>query len=579
MKGNKFILFSLVLLCNFFLIFANNSAEYQKAQDQLKNRGEVYFKFYANSVEDVLKLTDVISIDNAVGNEIYAYANPKTFNEFLKTGLYYEAITPPALLGPKPVMSDYSRGPDWTKYPTFGGYKDIMEEFQTTYPEFVKLDTIGESVNGRELIIAKVSDNVEIEENEPEWFMVGATHGNETMGCMICLRIIEYLCESYTRDSRAHRILDSIEMYILPFTNPDGTYKGGDNNIQAAIRYNANGADLNRNWPRIPGAAGSTQPAEIETQLVMAWEKEHHVVMNMDYHAGVETAIYPYSSVSRRTTDDAWWRYATGVYRDLAQENGPSGYYNDCDDGICNGYADLGYVAPGTTKDWFYYFMHARGISNELTSVKLVSESNLVMYWEANLDATLAYIQLALDGIRGTVVDEVTKEGKPAKIFIDNYDSESDSSFIYADDGGGHGNYYRPILSGTYDVTYSCPGCEPKTVENISVTTGQGTVVNVELDCGSVFVDGSQAIKKSDIAILPFNSGIKVNFRNVKGIGKAAIYDISGKLIKTLLLEPGKKSVIWDGISNNSRKVSSGCYILQVKAANKAFSQSFVLSD
>lgn len=583
MKGNKFILFSLVLLCNFFLIFANNSAEYQKAQDQLKSRGEVYFKFYANSIEDVLKLVDVISIDNAIGNEIYAFANTETFNEFLKHGLYYEAVTPEHLLGPRPQMSDYSPQPDWTKYPTFAGYKNIMEEFQTTYPQFVKIDTIGESVQGRELIVAKVSANVHEEECEPEWFMMGAIHGQETTGIILSMRLIEYLCESYERDARAHRILDSIEMFILPVSNPDGTYKD-NNDIFDAVRYNANGFDLNRNWPKHP-QAGTSQNPEKETQVVMAWEKKHHIVMNLDWHGGVETAIYPYSSISRRTTDDDWWRHVTRIYADLAQENGPSGYFNDCNNGTCHGYSELGYVAIGTTKDWFYYYMHARGISNEVSSTKLLPESQLETWWNANIDAMLAYIQECLNGIRGTVVDEVTKVGKPAKIFIDNYDNASDSSFMYADADSTdpndplHGNYYRPILGGNYDVTYSCPGCDPKTVENVQVTTGQATIVNVELDCGSTFADPPQAIKKSDISILPFSSGIKINFRNVKGMRRAAIYNVSGKLIKTLVMTPGKKSIIWDGVSNNFGKVGSGCYILQVNAANKTFSQSFVLSN
>ena len=578
MKGIKTILFFLLLVGNFSLILSNNTAEYQKAQEQLESREEVYFKFYANSVEDVLKLSDVISIDKAVGNEIYAYANAKEFDAFLKHNLYYEAPTPEALLGPKPVMSDYSPKPDWTKYPTFDGYKNIMAQFETTYPEFVKVEEIGKSINGKELLVAKVSDNVELEECEPEWFLVGATHGNETMGCMICLRLIEWLCESYTRDSRAHRILDSIEMYILPFTNPDGTYRSATN-IQNAVRYNAANVDLNRNWKRVPGTAEPSQTPTQETIVVRDWEFTRHIVMNIDYHAGTETAIYPYSGISRRTVDNTWWKYVTRIYADLAQENGPSGYYDNCDNGICHGYSELGYVAQGTTKDWFYYYMHARGISNELTSRKLVYESDLEMYWEANLDATLAYIQEVLNGIRGTVVDEVTKVGLPAKVWVENHDTNQDSSFMYADSGGGHGNYYRPIYQGTYDVTYSCPGCESKTIEDISVTNGEATIVNVELDCGSTFVDAPQEIKKPDMLILPFKHGIKIYFKDLMHFGRAAIYDVNGKLIKTLSIEPGKKSILWDGISDNSGKASSGCYILQVKTGNKAFSQSFVLAN
>ena len=145
-----------------------------------------------------------------------------------------------------------------------------MYGFETTYPGLVKVTKIGESINGRDLIVAKVSDNVEEEECEPEWFLMGAIHGQETMGSIIAFRLIDYLCTNYEQDARAQRILDSIEMYILPFANPDGTYRGGNDDIFGAQRTNANGVDLNRNWPRVPGAGASQNP-EKETQVIMAF--------------------------------------------------------------------------------------------------------------------------------------------------------------------------------------------------------------------------------------------------------------------------------------------------------------------
>ena len=137
-----------------------------------------------------------------------------------------------------------------------------------------------------------------------------------------------------------------------------------------------------------------------------------------------------------------------------------------------------------------------------MTSRKLVYESDMQMYWEANLDAILAFIQEILNSIRGTVVDEVTNVGLPAKVWVENHDTNQDSSFMYADADASdpndplHGNYYRPIEEGTYDVTYSCPGCESKTVEDIVVKNGEATIVNVELDCGSTFVKNNQKIVK-----------------------------------------------------------------------------------
>ncbi len=471
-------------------------------------------------------------------------------------------------------LSDFNPQPVWDKYPTFGGYKDMLEEFQSKYPEFVRLDTIGKTQGGqgRELIIAKVSDNVEVEESEPEFFMIGGIHGNETMGSMICLRLIEYLCENFitNTDPGAQRILDSIELYILPFTNPDGTYNGGDSTVQGAIRGNSNGVDLNRNWLQINGGT-----PEDEIKLIMTWEKERHLVMAMNYTAGIETAVYPYAAFSKRTPDDEWWKHVCGIYRDLAQDNGPAGYYDDGNSGVSNGYDDLGYINTGTMVDYFYVLEHVRVMRNELTTMKLVYESDLQMYWEANRDATLAYIQEVLNGIRGTVVNEVTKAGLPAKVFVEDHDKVTDSSWVYADSAGGHGNYYRPIIEGTYDVTYSCDGCQSKTVSDIQVKSGEATIVHVELDCGTDAKMNTK-ILKDHISIISHNNGIVINVDKITTAGKAAIYDIKGKLITTISVTPGANSIIWNGLNNNAQKVGPGYYIFEIQILDQKVSLPFM---
>ncbi len=469
-------------------------------------------------------------------------------------------------------MSDYNPLPDWDKYPTFGGYKDIMDDFQTKYPEFVSLDTIGKTVQGRELIVAKVSDNVEDEECEPEFFMVGGLHGNATMGPMICMRLIEYLCENFDTDARAKRILDSIQLYILPFANPDGTYNGGDSTVHEATLANSNGVDLDKNWSQV---IVGTEPPEDEIKHLMAWEKERHLVMAMNYMASIETAMYPYADIKRKTPDDAWWKIVCGLYRDLAQQNGPSGYYDDCNDGICNGYADLGYIRLGTIMDCFYRYKHIRGMDNELTSRKLVLEANLNMYWEANLDATLAYIQEVLNGIRGTVVDQNTKDGLPAKVFVEEHDTVLDSSWVYANTAGGHGNYYRPIYEGTYEVTYSCDGCQSKTVSDIQVKNGEATIVDVELDCGTDAKMNTK-ILKDRISIISHNNGITIHINNITTAEKAAIYDIKGKLITTISVKTGTNTIMWNGLNNNAQKVGPGYYIFEIQISDKKVSLPFM---
>jgi hypothetical protein len=582
MKGLKpVLLFSLIFgIC--LQSYSEKSSTYQQALEQLEVMGELYFKFEINSSQDVFDLSDVISIDRVKSKEeVFAFANKVEFENFRKYNLDYEVLTPPCMEGPKPVMSDYSDPRplwDWTKYPTYAGTKTILEELEAAYPDKVKMFKIGESVRGRDILVIKVSANVDQTLPKAAKYFSGAPHGNETAGTMSVLQMTEWLCENYSTDPQAKEILDSMEVWINPWHNPDGTYYGGNNDISRARRLNINGIDLNRNYPKVPGAGTSMTP-EQEHKVQQKFAEEHHCVMVTDFHAGVETAIYPYSAISRRTPDDRWWKYVCRVYADLAQADGPTGYYDGCDDGICNGYADLGYVAKGTTKDWYYYYEHIRGISNEYTNVKFVPENQLVSYWNYNRRALLAYTLEARNGIRGFVMDSIRQIGLYAKVFVEDHDRVSDSSWMYSDWVDGLGDYYRPIYAGTYDVTYSAPDCISKTVSNIQVSNGQATVVNVELDCGGTSIELDRQTVKRPISVMPFNNGVRISWGDLKGKIRAAVYDMSGKLIGYLKTRNGMQdnTTVWDGTGKNGAKVSAGCYVVHVNSAEGTFTRPFMI--
>ncbi len=577
MKHSQFLLTLLLCVGLLFQPKAEDNSSLTQAQLQLEEMGEVYFRFQAISAEQIEQMNDVVSIDKYKLRNVYAFANKNEFQNFLKYNLEYEVLTPPCMEIPKPVMSDYS-GPradwDWTKYPTYSGYKRIMDELQAAYPDKVKVMKFGESIRGRDLLVAKVSDNVNEKDPEPAFYFSGAVHGNETCGTMCMLRMIEWLCENYTKDPRAKRIIDSTELWINPWHNPDGTYYGGNNDVSRARRYNASGKDLNRNYPKVPGAGQSDRP-EKETKAHIKLATDNFFVMNIDFHGGVETAIYPYSAIARRTPDDRWWKYVCRVYADLAQRNGPSGYFNDCDDGICNGYADLGYVARGTTKDYFYMFKHTRGISLEMTATKLVPESRLNTYWNANRDALIAYTLEMLNGIRGTVTaNNGRKLG--AKVFVKNHDTRTDSSWVHAD--LPHGNYYRPIYAGTYSVEFSHDSCESKTVNNIRVRNGQATIVDVELNCDFVGVENRLKNLAKEVTVIPLGNMIKINWQNLNRGVNVAIFDMHGRMVRHLDTKSMLKtqSLFWDGKNMYGRRVSSGCYVIHINTEQGKFTKPFI---
>ncbi|MCB5247737.1 MAG: carboxypeptidase regulatory-like domain-containing protein, partial [Candidatus Cloacimonetes bacterium] len=325
-------------------------------------------------------------------------------------------------------------------------------------PNLCQIINVGTTVNGRAILVAKISDNVAVEEKEPEVLLTSTIHGDETTGWMLMLRLIETLLSQYGTDPRLANIVNSMELYIGPNTNPDGTYYGGDNTVASARRYNANGIDLNRNYPNYDGSlnSGAIQP---ETQALMDFANAHSFVFGINYHGGAEVVNYPWDYTYTLHPDDAWFISSSLVYASNAQADGPSGYFTSVSsNGITNG-ADW-YVIAGGRQDWMNYTRNGREVTIECSLTKLPDASTMPDYWNYNYEAMLSYLEQSLYGINGTVVDAW---GNPlaAEISISGYDS----TYSSVETDPSHGDFYRYLQPGTYTLTVTTSGYDPQYVQ------------------------------------------------------------------------------------------------------------------
>ena len=495
----------LLLIVTTLLGVVNLSAAVPEYQIELKNI----------SRQQMEKITRIISVDSFQNGKVEANAIDKELRKLEELGFSY-SILPAVTHNVK--MSDNLRDlREWDSYPSYESYVEIMYQFATDFPEICSVQSIGTSIQGREILVAKISDNVGSEEAEPASFYSGTIHGDETTGFILLLRLIDYLTQNYGSEDRITNLVNNSEIWINPASNPDGTYAGGNDDINGAVRRNANGVDLNRNYPDfMAGEHPDGEATQPENILMMNFALAHPMVVSANTHGGTEVVNYPWDTTSQRHADDDWWQRVSHNYADAAQAESPNDFMNDYDDGITNGYD--WYTISGGRQDWFNYYLRCREFTLEISDEKLLPANELDNHWNYNKESLLGYLEEALYGIRGTVTDD---SGNPlaANITVVDHDNNHSDVLSTVD----LGDYYRPIEAGTYTLEFSAFGYISQTVENVAITNGNNVIVDASLvqagisDISGTITDAATNLPLAGASVLLMDSPYAEVFTTTEG--------------------------------------------------------------
>lgn len=506
-----------------------------------------------------------IDIDNVTSTEITVYVDDNELAELLAMGFdiyripyrakeYADSLWQATKDSDNP-MDDYHNYDELTAF---------LQNIESQYPDICKLITVGQSVQGRELWFMKISDNVDIEEDEPEFKYIANMHGDEPVGRELLIYLITLITDNYGIDPRFTKMVDSLELWIMPSMNPDG--------FEMHTRYNANGVDLNRNFPDpITNPVNTPAGREPETQAIMYHAFGHSSVLSANFHTGALVVNYPYDCMYQLTPDNDLFIDISLAY---SIHNGPM-YYGSFPQGITNG--AQWYIIHGGMQDWNYYWMGDNEVTVEQCNDKWPSASWLPGLWDDNRESMLSYIETIYRGIRGIVTDT---QGIPldATIVVDGIDHE-----VYTDPDVG--DYHRMLLPGTYSITVSAEGYVPQSINNIVVVDSQATRVDVQLVSGSsVDIHNN---KVGSIPVLeqnypnPFNPITNIRYYLPKKAKvEIGIYNILGQKINTLvdcIMESGYHNVIWTGKDENNNDVSSGIYLYKINTDNFTETKRMVL--
>ncbi len=106
-------------------------------------------------------------------------------------------------------------------YYRYGDLTRILQAYAEKVPHLVRLESIGQSFEERDIWVATVT-NLETGEDKPALWVDGNIHASELSPSSTCLYLIQHLVSRYGTDPEVTRCLDTRAFYICPRVNPDG---------------------------------------------------------------------------------------------------------------------------------------------------------------------------------------------------------------------------------------------------------------------------------------------------------------------------------------------------------------------
>jgi len=536
-KQSRLILYALLFFTP--LCYSQNTDKEERLREIIREYGQAEVTIPYPGIGAIEHLTRNLSVSSVKDKTVHIILSPRTIDWFLLSGYDYAIIERGVIKGLETSLN-IAQAMEWESYPAWAQYDSIMRFFSANYPSLCILDTIGTSIRGKLVLAIKISDNAASDEDEPEVFYSSTIHGDETGGFILMLRLADYLLKNYDSNSSVKYLVDNLEIWINPLANPDGTYTTG-NTISSPTRTNANGYDLNRNFPD-PLSPNTVK--QKETLDMMKFMQEHRFVLSANFHSGAEVVNYPWDRWERYHADNEWFFNISRSYVDTVHLYSPPGYMIDQNNGITNGYE--WYSIFGGRQDYVTYELQGRELTIELDDDYITPANQLPLLWEYNYRSLTGYLGNALHGIHGIVTDLHSGDPVPAKIFIDGHDK--DNSHVFSDTLTGR--FIRLPGPGIWNLTFTAEKYRDTVINNINVTAGQRTDILIEMVPDFNPVDttnpskpllypnpGSTYVR----AVLPENMRGEINVKifNTAGVKLADFYT------ETTDREPVKLDVRW----------------------------------
>ena len=397
---------------------------------------------------------------------------------------------------------------------------DILAELQlavATYPGLCRLVDAaatwgpGATWEGRPIWVLKISDNVQLDEDEPNVLVVSAHHCRELVTPVIALEAIRRLTSEYATNPTIQAVVDANEIWIAPVWNTDGYHEVFTNdNLWRKNRRPVGGSigvDLNRNYPMgwsgtCPGSAspssstfkGPAPASEAETQTMLGFARARRFAKVLDFHSSGRETLYGY-----RCSDFALQTWYASEAIDLSNAAGYGGQTR----------------VPSAEGEHYQWQLNETGAYAFLTETHTQFQPS---YASAQAEAAQVFAEILHllqrpIPLEGHVRDASSGAALEAIIDVEGIEYTQGEQ---RRSGGAFGRYHYWAGPGTRQVTFRAAGYTAKTVavpfssggQLLDVTLDRETGEQRQIRAETELSSGRQAVRGTTVNSAPRRRGL-----------------------------------------------------------------------
>ena len=295
------------------------------------------------------------------------------------------------------------------EYYTYQKMTNLLHNLSTNHSEIMTLTSLGKTYEGRDIWMVKLSDNPDVDEDEPGVLLMGAHHGNEKPSFEVLINFIIHVVENYEKNNtdndedglvnedpidgfdndedglvdedpsedRVREVVNNTQIFLMPMVSPDGVEADSRKNCVSnhgmfgfRKKITSYGVNLNRNYGYDWGFywvfpfkyniflslfdssfnyRGAYPFSENETQAVKNLVEIHNISISLSYHSYSEVMLYPWMHTSLPTPDE-------DLFISIGENMSKINKYEL----LKNGFRNKTYLIPrfsgtlGTSENWLY---------------------------------------------------------------------------------------------------------------------------------------------------------------------------------------------------------------------------------